>query len=42
MNFIQVYLLSSTTERFIAQLRVDLFAHLVRLSPGFFADRRVG
>lgn len=42
MNFIQVYLLSSTTERFIAQLRVDLFSHLVRLSPGFFADRRVG
>ncbi len=42
MNFGQVYLLSSSTERFIAQLREDLFAHLVRLSPGFFADRRVG
>lgn len=42
MNFGQVYLLSSTTERFIATLRDDLFAHLVRLSPGFYADRRVG
>lgn len=42
MNFAQVYLLSSTTERFIARLREELFAHLVRLSPGFFADRRVG
>jgi ATP-binding cassette, subfamily B, bacterial MsbA len=42
MNFGQVYLLSSTTERFIAKLRDDLFAHLVRLSPGFYAERRVG
>ncbi len=42
MNFGQVYLLSSTTERFIAKLRDDLFAQLVRLSPGFYADRRVG
>jgi subfamily B ATP-binding cassette protein MsbA len=42
MNFGQVYLLSSTTERFIATLRNDLFAQLVRLSPGFYADRRVG
>jgi ATP-binding cassette, subfamily B, bacterial MsbA len=42
MNFGQVYLLSSSTERFIAKLREDLFAHLVKLSPGFFADRRVG
>jgi subfamily B ATP-binding cassette protein MsbA len=42
MNFIQVYLLTSTTERVIAQLRVDVFAHLVRLSPGFFTERRTG
>ena len=42
MNFAQVYLLSSTTERVIAKLREDLFAHLVRLSPGFFAERRTG
>ena len=42
MSFVQVYLLTSTTERVIARLREDLFAHLVRLSPGFFADRRTG
>ena len=42
MNFIQVYLLTSTGERVIAALRQDVFAHLVCLSPGFFADRRTG
>src|SRR5690349_13417208 len=42
MNFVQVYLLSSTTERVLARLRQDLFAHLVRLSPGFFTERRTG
>jgi subfamily B ATP-binding cassette protein MsbA len=42
MNFVQVYLLTSTGERVIAGLRQDVFAHLVRLSPAFFADRRTG
>ena len=42
LNFGQVYLLTSTTERVIARLRGDLFGHLVRLSPGFFAERRTG
>src|SRR5688500_942854 len=42
LNFIQVYLLTSTSELVIAQLRQDLFAHLVRLSPGFFTARRTG
>jgi subfamily B ATP-binding cassette protein MsbA len=42
LNFVQVYLLSATTERVIAQLREALFAHLVRLSPGFFTERRTG
>ncbi|HXT14373.1 MAG TPA: ABC transporter transmembrane domain-containing protein [Gemmatimonadaceae bacterium] len=42
MNFVQVYLLTSTTERVIAALREDAFAHLVRLSPGFFTERRTG
>ena len=41
-NFIQVFLLTSTAERVIAGLRQDLFAHLVRLSPGFFTERRTG
>jgi ATP-binding cassette, subfamily B, bacterial MsbA len=42
MNFGQVYLLTSTTERVIAKLREDVFAHLIRLSPGFFTERRTG
>ena len=42
LNFVQVFLLTSTAERVIARLREDLFAHLVRLSPGFFAERRTG
>ena len=42
LNFVQVYLLTSTSELVIAQLRKDLFAHLVRLSPGFFTERRTG
>ncbi len=42
MNFVQVYLLTSTTERVIAGLRQDVFAHLVRLSPGFYTERRTG
>jgi subfamily B ATP-binding cassette protein MsbA len=42
MNFIQVFLLTSTAERVIAQLREDVFAHLVHLSPGFFTERRTG
>ena len=42
LNFVQVYLLTSTSELVIAQLREDLFAHLVRLSPGFFTERRTG
>jgi subfamily B ATP-binding cassette protein MsbA len=41
-NFGQAYLLSSTGERVIARLRQDVFEHLVRLSPGFFAERRTG
>ncbi len=42
MNFIQVFLLTGTAERVIAKLREDVFAHLVRLSPGFFTERRTG
>ena len=42
MNFIQVFLLTGTAERIIAKLREDVFAHLVRLSPGFYTERRTG
>ncbi len=42
MNFVQVYLLTGTSERVVAGLREDAFAHLVRLSPGFFTEQRTG
>lgn len=42
LNFMQVYLLTITAERVVASLRRDLFAHLIRLSPGFFTERRTG
>src|SRR4051812_1307506 len=42
MNFVQVFLLTSTTERVIAKLREDVFAHLVHLSPSFFTEHRTG
>ncbi|HEX8392348.1 MAG TPA: ABC transporter transmembrane domain-containing protein [Longimicrobium sp.] len=42
MTFCQAYLLSASGERIIARLREDLFAHLLRLPPAFFADRRTG
>src|SRR2546423_6840508 len=42
MNFVQVFLLTGTSERVVAKLREDVFAHLVRLSPGFYTERRTG
>ncbi len=42
VNFGQSYLAASVSERVIARLRKDLFAHLVTQPPGFFARRRVG
>jgi subfamily B ATP-binding cassette protein MsbA len=42
MNFIQVFLLTGTAERVVAKLREDAFAHLVRLSPGFYTEQRTG
>jgi len=42
LNFGQVWVLTAAAERIIAKLRDDLFAHLVRLSPGFFTERRSG
>ena len=42
LNFVQVYLLTATAEMVIAQLRQELFAHLIHLSPGFFTERRTG
>jgi subfamily B ATP-binding cassette protein MsbA len=42
MNFVQVYLLTGTSERVIARLREELFSHVVHLSPAFFTERRTG
>jgi subfamily B ATP-binding cassette protein MsbA len=41
-NFVQVFLLSATAERVIAGLRTELFAHLLTLSPGFYAESSSG
>ena len=42
LNFVQVYFLTATSERVVANLREDLFSHLIYLSPGFFTERRTG
>lgn len=42
VNFGQSYLMASVSERIIADLRREVFGHLIRQSPGFFARQRVG
>ena len=42
LNYGQAYLLSATGERAVAGLRQELFARLLEMPPGFFADRRTG
>jgi subfamily B ATP-binding cassette protein MsbA len=42
LNFAEVYLLGATGERVITFLRIDLFSHLLELSPGFFSRRSSG
>ena len=42
LNYAQTYLLSATGERAVAGLRQELFAKLLAMPPGFFADRRTG
>lgn len=42
INFGQSYLTASVSERVVAGIRRDLFDHLVRQPPGWFAFRRVG
>lgn len=41
-NFVQVYVLGATAERVVAGLRMELFSHLLKLSPGFFTERNSG
>jgi subfamily B ATP-binding cassette protein MsbA len=42
LNYVQTYLLSAVGERVVAGLRRELFAKLLEMPPGFFADRRTG
>jgi len=42
LNYAQTYLLSATGERAVAGLREELFAKLLDMPPGFFADRKTG
>jgi len=42
LNYAQTYLLSATGERAVAGLRGELFAKLLEMPPGFFADRKTG
>lgn len=42
ISFSLTYLTASVSERIVADLRLDLFTHLVHLPPGFFESRRVG
>ncbi len=42
LNYTQTYLLSVVGERAVAGLRRDLFARLLAMPPGFFAERRTG
>ncbi|HYF39346.1 MAG TPA: ABC transporter transmembrane domain-containing protein [Gemmatimonadales bacterium] len=42
LNYIQTYFLSAVGERVVAGLRKELFAKLLEMPPGFFAERRTG
>jgi ATP-binding cassette, subfamily B, bacterial MsbA len=42
LNYVQTYLLSAVGERVVAGLRAELFAKLLEMPPGFFAERRTG
>ncbi len=42
LNYAQTYLLSAVGERVVAGLRSELFAKLLEMPPGFFAERRTG
>ena len=42
LNYAQTYLLSAVGERVVAGLRREVFAKLLEMPPGFFAERRTG
>ncbi|RDV03351.1 ABC transporter transmembrane domain-containing protein [Undibacter mobilis] len=39
---LRYYLVTTLGERIVADLRADVFAHLIRLSPGFFDSAKTG
>jgi subfamily B ATP-binding cassette protein MsbA len=41
-SFVRSYLLSSTGEKVVADVRTDLYSHLIYLPASFYANRRVG
>src|SRR5262245_1312319 len=41
-SFLRSYLLSYTGERIVADVRTQVYAHLIELPVSFFAKRRVG
>ncbi len=41
-SFVRSYLLSSTGEKVVADVRTDLYGHLIYLPASFYANRRVG
>jgi len=42
MSYVQTYLTGWVGERMLADLRIELFAHLQRLSLGFYERNRAG
>ncbi|HUR94595.1 MAG TPA: ABC transporter transmembrane domain-containing protein [Gemmatimonadales bacterium] len=42
LNYVQAYLLSAAGEQAVAGLRREVFARLLEMPPGFFAERRTG
>jgi len=42
LNYAQTYFLSAVGEQAVAGIRRDVFARLIEMPPGFFAERRTG
>lgn len=42
LNYLEVYLLGAVSERVITELRIDLYDHLLSLSPGFYTGTTSG
>ena len=42
LNYLEVYLLGAVAEKVITRLRIDLYGHLLTLSPGFYTEHSSG